>query len=77
MRRAQPPRLPRAHVSPWCDIGDGTGGVAHMGDGHDLCAFGDYLICGVGKDSSFIVQIKPFSVAPVRAASSWNGSNTE
>ena len=42
------------------DVGDGTGGVAHMGDGHDLCAFGDHLICGVGKDSSFIVQIKPF-----------------
>ena len=42
------------------NIGDGTSGVAYMGDGHDLRTLGDYLICGVGKDSSLIVQIKPF-----------------
>ena len=42
------------------DVGDGTGGVAHMGDGHDLCAFGDHLVRSVGKDATFTVQIEPF-----------------
>ena len=41
------------------DVGDGTRGVAHVGDGHDLGAFGDDFVEVVRANATVLGQIDP------------------
>ena len=59
------------------DVGDGTGCVAHMGDGHDLCAFGDHLVRSVGKRCDRHCPDRTISASLRYARQAPNGNSTE
>ena len=42
------------------DVGNRSCGIAHMRDGNDLRAVGDYFVRGVGTHTAFLVQVEPF-----------------